>query len=129
MLLALTRLLVVLAPFGVVRRLLGPDRPLDPSSAEGAALGPADVARARWISHVVQVAASRTPWTSSCYPQALTARILLRAVRLPHRVCFGVRRDATGELRAHAWVTAGEVAVTGGSLETWSGVATYGWRP
>ncbi|GAB3855883.1 hypothetical protein GCM10028801_12190 [Nocardioides maradonensis] len=85
--------------------------------------------RAVGVARAIGSAAAHTPWRSDCYPQALTARILLRALRVPHTVVFGVRRDAAGELRAHAWVTVGDLTVTGGSPETWTGVASFAWAP
>lgn len=78
---------------------------------------------------MVRTAAARTPWTSDCFPQALTARLLLRAARVPHVVTFGVRRDDTGALKAHVWVAADHVAVTGGSGSSWTGVGSSAWAP
>ncbi|MBM7518735.1 hypothetical protein JOD66_003702 [Nocardioides nitrophenolicus] len=77
----------------------------------------------------MRYAATRTPWTSDCYPQALTARILLRGARVPHSVVFGVLRDPAGALLAHAWVTVGPVTVTGGSVREWTPVGSFSWRP
>ncbi|WP_260806600.1 lasso peptide biosynthesis B2 protein [Nocardioides sp. SLBN-35] len=129
-LLGATRLLTVVLPFGAVRRLLG-----EPA-APGAAGPPAppeasarDLARARAVGRAVRYAATRTPWTSDCYPQALTARILLRGARVPHTVVFGLLRGDAGELLAHAWVTVGTVTVTGGSVREWTPVGSFGWHP
>ncbi|ADL54866.1 hypothetical protein Galf_0830 [Gallionella capsiferriformans ES-2] len=72
-------------------------------------------ARALSIARVVQTAASYTPWVSNCFPQAVVARILLGIYCVPYCLFFGVTRDPTGStLKAHAWVTAGRVRVTGG---------------
>ena len=84
---------------------------------------------ARAVGRAVRHAATRTPWTSDCYPQALTARILLCAVRVPHTVVFGLRRDEDGTLRAHAWVSVDRITVTGGSTHAWTPVGTFAWRP
>ncbi len=121
------RLLICVAPFTLVRRLLGRDH--GPAAvAPSADLTPAQMWRARRIAEVVQHAAARTPWTSDCYPQALTARTFLALRRIPHAVDFGVRRES-GELRAHAWVRAGRVAVTGGNGAGWTRVASFAWSP
>lgn len=77
----------------------------------------------------MRTAATRTPWRSDCFPQALTARLLLRAARVPHTVTFGLRRDAAGQLKAHVWVAAGEVAVAGGSGAAWTRVGAAAWAP
>ena len=75
-------------------------------------------ARARRIGHVVRATANVTPWESVCFPQALVACLLLRTSGIPYIMHFGLAKnpDDTGEdpMKAHAWVTAGPVAVTGG---------------
>ncbi|WP_408899648.1 lasso peptide biosynthesis B2 protein [Nocardioides sp. R1-1] len=129
-LLGATRLLTAALPFGAVRRLLG-----EPAAPGGVGpLAPPDVTRdqlahAGAVGRAIGYAAGRTPWTSDCYPQALTARILLRGARVPHSVVFGLRRGDAGELRAHAWVTVGEVVVTGGTTRAWTPVGTFTWQP
>ncbi len=77
-------------------------------------LTPREEARARRIASLVPWVASHTPWTSSCFPQALVARLLLGLAGVPWVLCFGLRRDSRGALAAHAWVVAGRVNVTGG---------------
>lgn len=131
LLLGLSRALTLALPFSAIRRLLGDHR--SPAAGQAApgqpARGPQDVARARQVGWLVRSAAARTPWLSECYPQALTARFLLRLVGVPHSVTFGMRRDDAGELRAHVWVTAAEVAVTGGAGQAWVGVGSFDWAP
>ena len=131
MLLGATRLLTLALPAQVVRHLLGEQRP---SAGPGASPVPPqpcprDVVRARKIGWVVRTASTRTPWRSDCFPQALTARLLLRLARVPHVVTFGLRRDDTGSLRAHVWVAADDITVTGGSRQTWTGVGSFAWAP
>lgn len=73
------------------------------------------VARARDIGQTIQIASRYTPWESNCFPQAVVARLLLGVFGIPYVLSFGLMRDtATAELKAHAWVAAGPVAVTGG---------------
>jgi hypothetical protein len=115
----------------VVRHLLGEQRSATgPDSGRvPSPLGARDLGRARRIGWVVGTAAARTPWRSDCFPQALTARVLLWAARVPHVVTLGLRRDDSGALKAHVWVAAGDVAVTGGSGSTWTGVGSFAWAP
>lgn len=76
---------------------------------------PVQQARARQIARVIALAARYTPWQSNCFAQAVVARCLLGLHGIPYALCFGVMRDgASTGLRAHAWVHAGPVAVTGG---------------
>lgn len=79
-------------------------------------LAPADEARALQIGRAVRLAAGYTPWDSNCFPQAVAARLLLGLYGIPYALYFGLMRDpATSEMKAHAWVAAGRVRVTGGT--------------
>lgn len=72
--------------------------------------------RALQIGRAVRLAARYTPWDSNCFPQAVAARLLLGWYGIPYTLFFGLMRDAsTCEIKAHAWVAAGRVAVTGGA--------------
>lgn len=126
-LLGFYRLLIVLLPFTLIRRLLGENQ-------QTSVLGPVpdldalQRARATQIGRVVEAAAAAAPWRSDCYPQALTARTFLELRRIPHVVSFGVRRDGDA-LIAHAWVHAGDVAVTGGNGREYTEVGRFSWSP
>lgn len=73
------------------------------------------IARARRIGQTIQIASRYTPWESNCFPQALVARLLLGWFGVPYALSFGLMRDTlSAELKAHAWVAAGPIAVTGG---------------
>ncbi|HWJ11995.1 MAG TPA: lasso peptide biosynthesis B2 protein [Nocardioides sp.] len=132
-LLGTARLLTLVLPSTVVRHLLGEQRSpsaTGPDPGRGPSpLGERDLTRARRIGWVVGTAAARTPWRSDCFPQALTARLLLWAARVPHVVTFGLRRDDRGTLRAHVWVAVGDAAVTGGASGAWTGVGSFAWAP
>ena len=126
-LLGFSRLLIVLLPFTAIRRLLGENQR---SSVQRPVpeLDPVQRARAVQIGRVVEAAAAHAPWRSDCYPQALTARTFLALRRIPHVVSFGVRRDQDA-LIAHAWVHAGDVAVTGGDGREYTEVGRFAWSP
>ena len=80
-------------------------------------LDPAQEARALLIGRAVRLTAKYTPWDSNCFPQAIAARVLLGLYRLPYILFFGLMRDADDPagMKAHAWVAAGRVRVTGGT--------------
>lgn len=77
---------------------------------------PEEERRALLIGRLVRLTARYTPWDSNCFPQAIAARVLLGLHRVPYILYFGLRRDPTDPagLKAHAWVVAGQVRVTGG---------------
>jgi len=127
-LLGLSRLAIVVLPFRLVRRALGEHRsPVAPAPA-APDVGEVALYRARWIGVLVRYAAEHTPWRSDCYPQALTARIMLRLARVPHVVSFGVRRDGDA-LVAHAWVHVGDLVVTGRTGHDYAEVGSFRWAP
>ena len=73
--------------------------------------------RALRIGRTVRLAARLSPWTANCFPQAVAASLLLRLHRVPYALHFGLApRGSSGEdrMKAHAWVNAGPVNVTGG---------------
>lgn len=73
-------------------------------------------ARAGQVGRAVRLAARYTPWTSNCFPQALTASLLLRLYGVPYALYFGLAPGAPGEsMKAHAWVCSGAINVTGGA--------------
>lgn len=87
----------------------------------------ADIARARRIGAAIALAAKYSPSSANCYPQALLARLLLWISGVPHALFFGLERgNSSSELKAHAWVVVGPVAVAGGySFENHAVVRCY----
>jgi hypothetical protein len=77
-------------------------------------LTPEETHRARLIGRVVQMTARYTFWNANCFPQAITARWLLGLYDVPYVFFFGLSRDTGDGMKAHAWVAAGPVRVTGG---------------
>lgn len=79
-------------------------------------LNEAQARRARLIGQAVRMTARYTPWDANCFPQAITARWLLGLYGLPYVFFFGLKRvaDEAEGMKAHAWVAAGPVRVTGG---------------
>ncbi|WP_447045809.1 lasso peptide biosynthesis B2 protein [Vreelandella sp. H-I2] len=79
------------------------------------------------IARVIRLTARYCPWVANCFPQAITARILLGLYRIPYSLYFGLCRDPdTHEFKAHAWVTAGRIPVSGGqSFQFYTIVGCY----
>lgn len=125
-LLGATRLMILVMPFSWVRRLLNSH---GASAQPPRLLAAAEERRVRSIAASIAIASTRTPWRSECYPQALTARLQLIAARLPHTVEFGLKRGHDGELMAHAWVTAGNIPVSGGTSADYTVVGSFPWSP
>ncbi len=81
------------------------------------------------IGRSVRLAAKYTPWESSCLTQAMVAKFWCRRYRIPYVFYIGIEKNAQvskGNTMAHAWLTAGPVAMTGGDgLESHHVVSSY----
>jgi len=104
------RLAILLVPFPRIARYLGelhpPAREPDRFLREAAA--------ARGVSWAIERSAPFLPFRVVCLPRALAGWQMLHRRRIVSRVHFGAARDAAGaKLRAHAWLDADGVEVTG----------------
>jgi hypothetical protein len=109
-LLGLTRLAISTLSFRRMASYFGPHKVETPADAP-----PEHLAAARRIAWAIHRVSPYTPWKSNCYPQALTAKILLRQQGIPSTLYLGAafKADKTG-LEAHAWLRCGPLYVTGG---------------
>jgi len=105
--LAIVRLMLVAMPF---RRLV-----VKLSAADAPAQREADPAVLSRVGYAVTIAASHVPWRSDCFPQTIAARMLLRGYGYVSTIHIGVERVGDDELAGHAWLTCGEIVVTGGT--------------
>ncbi|GEN29730.1 hypothetical protein HVA01_33760 [Halovibrio variabilis] len=124
LLLGVSKALIFLLSFRRLERLMGKAHGVSPVLP---LLTTSQRKRASQIGHVVRMTARYTPWNSNCYPQAITAALLLRLYKLPYLLCFGLKRsEDSRRYLAHAWVAAGPVNVTGGfSFNAYTVVACY----
>ncbi len=86
----------------------------EPAPPVGLALSADQVATARDVAWAIELLALRGPLRTACLGQALAAGTLLRRRGVPYRLSVGLRRAPDGGLRAHAWLRAGDLTVTGG---------------
>jgi Transglutaminase-like superfamily len=111
-LLGLSRFIIITLSFRRFARWLGVHDGLTPRRPAASA---AQQAKARSIGRAIAIAAKYTPWTSNCFPQAITARVILGAHAVPYALFFGLARDKhSRDLKAHAWTVSGDVNITGG---------------
>jgi hypothetical protein len=66
------------------------------------------------VGWALQSAARRVPWRADCFPQAIAGRKLLERRGLGSTIHIGVVREPLGGLAGHAWLTSGDLVVTGG---------------
>jgi len=111
-LLGLSKALIMLVAFRRLSNVLGQNMGV---TSWVPLLSEPQIAHARHIGQTIKIASRYTPWESNCFPQALVARLLLGWFGVPYALSFGLMRDTVStDLKAHAWVTAGPIPVTGG---------------
>lgn len=84
--------------------------------------------KAIFIARSVRLAARYTPWTSNCLTKALVAKFWCVRYDIPYILFIGVTKEKKPllEREAHAWLTTGPVAVTGGDcLESHHVISSY----
>lgn len=112
LLLGLAKVIIFTVSFRRLAPRLGVARGIDPWVP---LLEPAEEILALQIGRLIRLAARYTPWDSNCFPQAVVARLLLGFYHIPYVIFFGLMREPhSNEMRAHAWVVAGRIPVTGG---------------
>lgn len=72
------------------------------------------------VSKAIAIVAPRVPWRSDCLVQCLAGRRWLAAKGVPARITIGVKREkneaGAESLLAHAWLTVGDIMITGGDI-------------
>lgn len=87
-------------------------------------LSPQQLQHALTIRRVIALAARYTPWTSTCLTQALVAKFWCQRFQIPYLFFIGLTKESSRP--AHAWITAGPIAVTGGhALVTHHVICSY----
>ena len=106
-----SRLMVLLLPFKLYAKRLGKHHGV---AAFIPILDSAQQQKALSIGRAVRMSAVMAPWNANCQAQAIAARILFNIFSIPYSIHYGLSKDPESKLKAHAWVCAGPVQVTGG---------------
>ena len=105
--LAVARIMLIAMPFRRLAEKL--------SSRKKSVSSEADPAVLSSVTWAISAAANNVPWRSDCFPQTIAARKLLRKHGYESTIHIGVERVGDSDLAGHAWLTCGEVVVTGGN--------------
>lgn len=54
-------------------------------------------------------------WKTTCYTQAIAARLILKRKKIKSQIFLGMTKDTDGKLLAHAWTKVGDQTITGGN--------------
>ena len=122
-LLGVTRLAIDTLSLRRLARHFGPQQVETPAE-----IAPAALVVARRIAWAIQRVSPYTPWNSNCFPQALTAKLLLRWQGIPSTLYLGAAfKEDRSRLEAHAWLRCGPLYVTGGrGHERYGTVGVFG---
>jgi hypothetical protein len=66
------------------------------------------------IAFVINGLSVRTPWTSTCLIKVIATHKMLRKRKIPHTLHFGVKKNLTNQLDAHAWLSIEKETIVGG---------------
>lgn len=80
----------------------------------GVLADPAQIQQAERIALLIEGAARRLPWRSTCLIRALAGWQVLRQRGLNAHIRLGVQQHAETGLGAHAWLVLGEKTLLGG---------------
>ena len=110
--LAVARLLLIFVPFNVLAARFGAVTPPAHDTSVAALLPVAQQEVVHKVGWAVTRAARYTPFRAVCLPQAIAAKAMLRRRGIASVMHFGVAKTPQ-ELKAHAWLDAGRIEVTG----------------
>ncbi len=68
---------------------------------------------AEQVARVIPSVARRLPWRSKCLDQAIAAKWMLRRRQIASTLYFGVTKNDSKAIEAHAWLSCGDHVVTG----------------
>ena len=104
--LAMARITLLVMPFRKLAAVL--------SRGQYAAASAPDPELLERIGYAVGAAAGNVPWRSDCFPQSIAGWMLLKHHGHSSTIHLGVKRVGDDGLEGHAWLTCGDVVVTGG---------------
>lgn len=111
--LAASRIALVFLPFNTIAARLGKFSAPGQTVQNRIELSAEQLHMAHEVGWAVTRAARYVPFRAVCLPQAIAAKMMLRRRHVASALHFGVAIEAGGPLKAHAWLDADSVQVTG----------------
>ena len=117
------RIALLTIPFRHIARRLGRQFPADHAIPSPSPALP----EARRIGWAVELMSRHTPWESACLAQSMAGKFMLRRRGLTSWLFLGTRKEASGDLAAHAWLQSGDEILLGGAgRETFTALSSFG---
>jgi hypothetical protein len=121
LLLTVSRVLILFVPF---KKLAGYMGKANTTSAKS--INDQGEKFAREAGRAIKKASLYTPFRSMCFEQALTAKFMFNRRKIDTTIYFGVAKEDTVGLKAHAWTRAGHYYVTGNKgKDLFTEIATF----
>lgn len=108
-LMACARLLLVFFPFKKIVKLMG--KPIGKINTE--VLGGMPI-KYKPLNIAIERASRHSFWRAKCFEQAITAKWMLKRRKKVTAIFFGVKKEASEKLTAHAWLVCEGEMITGG---------------
>ncbi len=119
-LLLISKTALIFLPFSWISKLMGT---IETESSFTQTLGKHDL---KLIRQSIVIADKNIPIETSCYPQALTGKIMLSYRRHRSTVYLGILKSQKGPLMGHAWLRHGDFIVTGKNrIKEYQVITTY----
>ena len=102
------KITLILLPYRKVAKWLGVSGKLNTTTREEQSLKIIEKVR-----FAIRLCDKYTPWPTECYTRALTGKIILNRRKIDSTLFLGFCREATGEMKGHAWLQSSGLIVTG----------------
>jgi len=67
------------------------------------------------VYHTIKKINKYAFWLTTCYTQAIAARLILKRMNIKSKIHLGMIKDSDGKLTAHAWTEVENKIITGGN--------------
>ncbi|MBO3699047.1 lasso peptide biosynthesis B2 protein [Roseivirga sp. E12] len=102
------RLTVLMFPFKRIARWIGEE-----GKESSSDISEKESERLVRLASAIFAVSKYTSWQSNCFAQALCAHWILKGMKVDHTTYFGVKKEGTLSMKAHAWLRVGQVIITG----------------
>ena len=102
-------LLLKIIPFRWIPRAFA--SPQSSVNSQQSAVSSVKTADINMIKTALERAGRISPWKNRCLVSSLAARCMLRRRRINSILSLGVTKDTDGSLKAHAWISSGDVEI------------------
>lgn len=105
---SIARLLIIIFPFQKLAKRLGQHKAESPQE-----LVLIQQSKSLEIGKMIRKVSAYTPFRSLCFEQALACKMMLNRRKISSTIYFGLAKEKSTQLKAHAWLRSGQHILTG----------------